>query len=118
MSGVTAQIILALRPVQDDWLEDVVAANTRAHSHQCQCVLRATQLVLQLSNCQAKLRAGETVWEDKGSIALLRERLCEERDMAYYYHVRRSRYAASQPQPPNTELQPPAVIVRNISVSG
>ena len=72
MIGVTAQIILVLRPLQDDGLQDV-AGHTGADAHQCQRVLRVPKLVLQLINRQAKLGAGETVWEAKGSIALLGE---------------------------------------------
>ena len=67
---MTAQIILA------DWLENI-AVHTRAHPQQCQRVLRASDLLLQLADSEAELVTGgvggEAVWEDEGSVALLRE---------------------------------------------
>ena len=72
--AVAAQIIPALRLVQNDWLENV-AGHTRADAHQRQSVLIVPDMLLQFIYCQSKLRAGEGVREDKGSIALLGETL-------------------------------------------
>ena len=67
---MTAQIILA------DWLENI-AVHSGAHTQQCQRVLRASDLLLQLVDSEAELvtggGGGEAVWEYEGSVALLRE---------------------------------------------
>lgn len=71
---MAAQIVPAVSLVQNDWLENI-AGHPGAHAHQSQCVLSVPNLLLQFINCQSKLRVGEAVREDKGSIALLGETL-------------------------------------------
>ena len=114
---MAAQTIPALRLLQNDWLENV-AGHPRADAHQGESVLSVPNLLLQLINRQSKLCAGEGVGEDKGSIALLGKHYVSGALSAYYYHVQRSRYEASQPQLHQTLNRGPRRLLLYFSVSG